>query len=511
MNTKKCVSLASAIALILTISSCKWLFKKPTRETVLDKVVSIPKDLVLDIPHLPPLCDEIKDLKGGYVDVGNNGKLYYEEHGQGIPIVLLSGGPGETHHVFHPYFSKIKDFARVIYYDQRGVGKSSKDETGKTYTIKQTVEDLENLRKALKVDKWIVLGCDYGGFLAQCYSLTYPKNCTGLVLIPSRPQVSIEGALFGLINTFLSKEEQKAIGNVIEKLYKNEISEQQALYNEMLCGGWKGRAYYKPTPDEMTRTALYEWQPAIGLCSLIRLQKLAIDLEGKFDDFEIPTLIIESKRNLAWDKDKTEIIRKNHPNAQFAIFDKSSHRMFADESEKFFDILSKFMKKSNEAKIVYKPSRKIAWPKELSEWRRKIKIAMSLKSDEETSNKLLSLYNQAVQADVKDYLFWGDMFFSFWGNMHFPEVKKHIEESLDSLNRYEKCAKISASPDLFKKIVRRVKPFRGRMLDLLGRRDEAIKCYKEYLSKFDPETDFDKEEIEKYLQEPFTLEPLTLD
>ncbi|MFH0898372.1 MAG: DUF2608 domain-containing protein [bacterium] len=49
--------------------------KESTRESIFDKVVSIPKKLVLDIPKLPPYCDEIADLKMGFADI-ENGKLY---------------------------------------------------------------------------------------------------------------------------------------------------------------------------------------------------------------------------------------------------------------------------------------------------------------------------------------------------------------------------------------------------------------------------------------------------
>ena len=61
-----------------------------------------------------------------------------------------------------------------------------------------------------------------------------------------------------------------------------------------------------------------------------------ISLDGKFDDFEIPTLLVEAKWDLTWDTDKAEFMRKNHPHAQFEYFEKSGHCIFGDEPEKFF-------------------------------------------------------------------------------------------------------------------------------------------------------------------------------
>lgn len=335
----------SFIILALLFSGCDWKKKSSGRETIFDKVVNIPKELVLDIPKLPPLCDEIKDLKKGYIDIFN-GKLYYEEEGQGIPLVLINGGPGGTHHGFHPYFSQIKDFSHVIYYDQRGTGKSSQDATGKTYTIKQAVEDLESLRKSLKIEKWVVLGFSYGGLLAQCYFLTYPENCMGMILVAANTGFSFKNN-YDLVNQIILPEEIKTIKN-IDKLASEGFfeSDAQVIYNKRIAGDWKYYNYFKPTNEELIRSALYNWKPAPGFEKKIRPDSYKIGLEGKFDNFKIPTLILEAKWDLQWlELNRVGIMQKNHPNAQIEVFENSGHNIFVDEPEKFFDILRKFLGK----------------------------------------------------------------------------------------------------------------------------------------------------------------------
>ncbi|MBF0207736.1 MAG: alpha/beta hydrolase [Oligoflexia bacterium] len=227
-------------------------------------------------------------------------QIYYEEEGnsRGIPIVLINGGPGGTHHVFHPYFSKIKEYAHVIYYDQRGTGKSAIDPTGRTYTIKQAIEDLESLRKKLNIDRWVVLGWSYGGFLGQCYALTYPEKIMGLLLVASADglkNVSIKG---GRGKFFISDMEKAEIHRIYDLNEKGELNELQFLYNKDLAGDWKRQHYYRPTDDEFVRTARYEWSPAPGFRDLISMDQDEISLNGKFDNFEIPTLIIEGKWDL---------------------------------------------------------------------------------------------------------------------------------------------------------------------------------------------------------------------
>ena len=328
----------SAIALILVVMS------RPKRESIFDRIVSIPKELVLDIPYLPPSCDDIPGLKKGLVAV-NNGEIFYEEEGHGIPIVLISGGPGGTHHGFHPYFSQINDFARVIYYDQRGTGKSSKDDTGKTYTIKQAIEDLESLRKTLKIDKWAVLGWSYGGLLGQCYALTYPERVIGLVLVASSHGLYESITKSERENLFISQEERDAIARIKNQSVEGKITPAQSAYNQYLAGDWKRQSYCKPAKEDFIRTMLYGWNPAPGFEELMRAEENKINLEGKFDDFKIPTLIIEAKWDLLWwNSDRAELMCENHPNGKVEIFEKSGHKIFADEPKKFFSLLKKFLK-----------------------------------------------------------------------------------------------------------------------------------------------------------------------
>ncbi len=119
----------SAIALLWT--GLLYSFQnQETRESIFDRNVHIEKKLVTEIPHVPRWCDQLQVSKQR-INVGDC-ELYVEEEGQGTPLVLINGGPGGTHHCFHPWFERAKGFARVIYYDQRGnLGTSIFPSTGK--------------------------------------------------------------------------------------------------------------------------------------------------------------------------------------------------------------------------------------------------------------------------------------------------------------------------------------------------------------------------------------------
>jgi len=354
---KNKILIFGSIILALTLSACNWFTKAPYRETILDKIVNIPDKLILDIPQLKPLCDELPGLKKGFADIFD-GKLYYEEEGRGVPLVLINGGPGGTHHCFHPHFSQLKNIARIIYYDQRGTGKSSSDDTGKTYTVKQAVEDLESLRQTLKIEKWFLLGHSYGGLLAQCYALMYPEHCAGLILVASTTGVSDNANHSALADKYISQAELNAIENIRKMARDGKITWVQCIYNTAIAGDWKRWFYYKPTGmDALARHAFYECTSYPGFEELMRIESdrkipQSNFLKGKFDNFKIPTLIAEAKFELAWwDPNRIEVMRKNHPHAQVEVFEKSGHMIFVDQPVKFFSLLIKFFKKSSETRI----------------------------------------------------------------------------------------------------------------------------------------------------------------
>lgn len=311
------------------------------RECILDKNVSIIDSLILNIPHTPPLCDEFKGEKKR-IDIGGC-ELYVETEGEGVSLVLLHGGPGSTHHEFHPYFSRAADFAQVIYYDQRGCGFSDYKKDG-GYSVEQAVEDLEKLRQKLLIDKWIVLGHSFGGLLAQCYALKYPEHILGLVLVCARPGLNTNFGQSGQ-DTFISEQESQKIFQLKIKYFSGQISMQQLIYNAFLNGDWKRQHFYKPSKEEIARAALYNWVHDEGFNEIMSRNAGEINLTGAFQNCPIPTLIMEGTWDLTWGAKKADILRKNHPNSRLVMFEHSGHSPFQDEPDKFFQQLKNFLAK----------------------------------------------------------------------------------------------------------------------------------------------------------------------
>lgn len=109
--------------------------------------------------------------------------IYVEECGNpdGIPVVVLHGGPGGgcspgMRRFFHP------DIYRVILFDQRGCGRSKPHASIENNTTWDLVADIELIRAELGIDKWIVFGGSWGATLSLIYAQTHPDRVANLVL-----------------------------------------------------------------------------------------------------------------------------------------------------------------------------------------------------------------------------------------------------------------------------------------------------------------------------------------
>jgi proline iminopeptidase len=106
-------------------------------------------------------------------------------------LVLVHGGPGADHSVYKPAFSALSDLCQIVYYDHRGCGRSE-DGPRESWTLAQWGDDLKGLCDTLGIEKPIVLGTSFGGFVAQAYATRHPGHAGKLILVTTAAKVDFE-------------------------------------------------------------------------------------------------------------------------------------------------------------------------------------------------------------------------------------------------------------------------------------------------------------------------------
>ena len=170
--------------------------------------------------------DCLPSYDNDYLIVGNGHSIYYEQYGnpKGIPILFLHGGPGAGFSNSHKSFFDPNIF-RVIFFDQRGSGKSIPYAETNHNNTQLLVLDIENLRESLKIDKWYLFGGSWGSTLALLYGINFPNRCLGFILrgIFLGTKIEIDWFLYD-IKKFFPEAYEKFILSV-PKNYRNNILE----------------------------------------------------------------------------------------------------------------------------------------------------------------------------------------------------------------------------------------------------------------------------------------------
>jgi len=115
------------------------------------------------------------------------GSLYARTVGHGSPVIVLHGGPDFDHGYLLPELDRWRDRYQLVYYDQRGRGRSAENVRPEAVTLASDVEDLDRVRQHLKLDAPALLGHSWGALLALEYALRHPDRVSRLILMNPAP------------------------------------------------------------------------------------------------------------------------------------------------------------------------------------------------------------------------------------------------------------------------------------------------------------------------------------
>ncbi len=122
--------------------------------------------------------------------------LYARDIGAGSPAIVLHGGPDFDSAYLLPDFDRLADLFHLIYYDQRGRGRSADGVRPEDVTLATDLEDIDRVRRHFGLDRTTLIGHSWGTVLALEYALRYPTRVSRLVLMNPAPGSVADVALF---------------------------------------------------------------------------------------------------------------------------------------------------------------------------------------------------------------------------------------------------------------------------------------------------------------------------
>jgi proline iminopeptidase len=270
--------------------------------------------------------------------------LYWAVYGpEGAPrLLVLHGGPGAHHDYLLPQMLQLADSYELIFYDQRGGGRSKTDDRT-PITWRTHVEDLDHVIGELGLDPVSLVGYSWGGLLALLYSIEAAAGRTQyrptrLVLIDPAPVT--RGYRDDFEHEFLRRQSDAAVGRLRADLAGSGLRERdpdayrQRAFELSVAGYFADpAATHDLTPFRVTGRVQQSVWESLGDYNLLA--------PGQLDSIVVPTLLVHGRQDpipLA-----SSEAAANAMGAKLVVIENAGHVPYVEQPQALFTAMRDFL------------------------------------------------------------------------------------------------------------------------------------------------------------------------
>jgi proline iminopeptidase len=278
------------------------------------------------------------------VSVPGRRSFEYVSQGTGPATLLVHpGGPGLTYHYLRPLLRLANKNLRVVLFNPRGVGHSWAPRHAVDYTIQNLAEDVEAIRRALKIRELHLLGYSAGGFAALEYAHRYERNLTSLLLCASAGSAEeVRAACRQMVGS--ASPRQRARLRELTRSKAFDEPEYRSL-SEAIARPFQSR-FLRADPPDWKATKL---NSAVYRAMLARHgDEFTVDgtmsgWDGRkyYSKIEVPTLVVVGRYD-AFLEASVEMNERIEP-AHLRVLPRSSHLAILEQPKEFLGTVREFL------------------------------------------------------------------------------------------------------------------------------------------------------------------------
>jgi proline iminopeptidase len=284
----------------------------------------------------------VRTIVQGLIDVPG-ARLYYEMFGRGDPIVVVHGGPGMDHMYLLPGMKGLAESHRVIFYDQRGVGRTQGVVDSTTVSFDRLLSDIDAIDDSLHLGRFILLGHSWGGLVAMRYAARHPERLRALIVMNTGEPGSKYAAQRQAI---VRRKQTPADSAELSRIVRSDAFRQRdsSAVNPML------RTFFRASfadPSLSTQLDVHEDQRTSH--NMVPVAMLVMgplgpnfDLWPEVATIRVPTLIVHGAEDLVPLEMPRELAQKI-PGAQLAIIESAGHFPYIEKPAETFAAINQFL------------------------------------------------------------------------------------------------------------------------------------------------------------------------
>jgi proline iminopeptidase len=273
----------------------------------------------------------------------NGTNLFVKTIGKGEPLLIVHGGPGLAHNYLYESFKQLSDRYKLIFFDQRGCGRSSEFKQGDSITMNDLVEDVEGLREYFNLKDFCLIGQSWGAIIAINYSLKYPTRVKKLLLLEPGPGSS--EYLGKIQNTILERLSANEKDSLIKFTRSPYLKSNPEIFKKFIsirtdCYFFDKELAKKPRFDYFDSTLVKKFFESSAMYSTYMVN---YNLYNECEKLSIPTLIIHGDFDVI-PNESIERYKKSIKNSELHIFDNCGHFVHIEKPKEYFTLIRGFIR-----------------------------------------------------------------------------------------------------------------------------------------------------------------------
>lgn len=258
-----------------------------------------------------------------------DGDLYFEDSGQGTPLIMLRGLGRSIKH-WHGFDAKMAQHFRVITMDARGIGKT-KRLARYTDTLFDLADDLVLLLDHLGEKNAHIMGVSLGGMIALALALRHPERCRSLIVV----------------NTSIAGQSTLRLSLGAKKVLLQGATYRRAEIHDLLADILTGQTYASASKEDLAtsykRIAAEEGLPqATVLRQLLGAARFRV--RSKLAKMQVPTLIMYGSADRFVPVENSKKLFRLLPHAKLAGVEGGGHELTVDRPDEVEGLIIDWIK-----------------------------------------------------------------------------------------------------------------------------------------------------------------------
>ncbi len=277
----------------------------------------------------------------------NDTELYFDVDGAALvadgpsmrerpTFLLLHGGPGFDHTTYKPHVSPLADSGQLVYLDQRGQGRSARAPIDSCSPM-QMADDAASLCRTLGIERPVVLGHSFGGFVALHLAIRHPEVAGRLVLLnTAAASADMAGGL-----EMLEDRHGRAVRAAAERVFGGDFSEAaQADFQRLAFPAYVSNPANAMLLEEAFARAVLNMNVA---AHYFERYAPTYDVRGDLGAIRVPTLIVTGDEDWVIHPNASRALAAAISDAELLVIPGVGHMTFVERPEVVLSAIRRFV------------------------------------------------------------------------------------------------------------------------------------------------------------------------